>query len=197
MSKGEQTHERIVAEAAALLNRRGLEGISVSDLMKATGLQKGGIYRHFSSKEDIAVHAFDHAWQASLDARTCGLETIPDSVDKLKQYVANFVERRPPVPGGCPLLNTAIDADDGNPRLRDRACKALAQWRKFLEAIISAGITRKEIRRGTKPARVANLIISCLEGALMMSRLDRSRDALLTAETYLHHYLDNEVRLHR
>jgi len=51
MSKGEETRERIVAEAAALFNQRGYEGGSMSELMKATGLEKGGIYRHFSSQE--------------------------------------------------------------------------------------------------------------------------------------------------
>lgn len=194
VSKGEHTRERIVAEAAALLNQRGLEGVSLSDLMRATGLEKGGIYRHFSGKEDIALRAFDHAWRASLEARTRGLDAVPHSVDKLKRYIANFVERRPRIPGGCPLLNTAIDADDGNPRLRRRARKALAQWRVFLESIVIAGIARKEIRRGIRPVQVANLIISSLEGALMMSRLDRDRDALLTAQAHLQQYLDREVR---
>ena len=52
MTKGEQTRQRIVKEAAPIFNRRGYEGSSLSDLMKATGLKKGGIYRHFSSKEE-------------------------------------------------------------------------------------------------------------------------------------------------
>lgn len=52
MSKGEKTRQRIVAEAATLFNERGFEGGSLTDLMDATGLEKGGIYRHFSSKED-------------------------------------------------------------------------------------------------------------------------------------------------
>jgi TetR/AcrR family transcriptional regulator, transcriptional repressor for nem operon len=46
MSKGEETRHRIVTEAAMLFNRRGFEGGSLSELMKPTGLEKGGIYRH-------------------------------------------------------------------------------------------------------------------------------------------------------
>jgi len=42
-------------------------------------------------------------------------------VDKLKQLIANFVEWRGIIPGSCPLLNTAIDTDDGNSLLRERA----------------------------------------------------------------------------
>jgi TetR/AcrR family transcriptional repressor of nem operon len=195
MSKGEETRERIVAEAAALFNQHGLEGTSMSDLMKATGLEKGGIYRHFSSKEDVAVQAFDYAWQAIVEARMHDVDAVSNSVDKLKRYVANCVDPLlPSVPGGCPLLNTAIDTDDGNPVLRARARKALVEWRIFLESIISTGIKRNEIKQGIKPAHLANIIISCLEGGLMMSRLERNREALLIARYHLEQYLETQVR---
>jgi TetR/AcrR family transcriptional regulator, transcriptional repressor for nem operon len=197
MSKGEETRHRIVTEAATLFNQRGFEGGSMSELMKATGLEKGGIYRHFSSKEEVAVAAFDYAWQAALDARMCDLDEIPNSVDRLERFVANFVERRPSLPGGCPLLNTAIDADNGNPVLRERARKALREWRDLLGSIISGGIERKEIRRSVDARKLANLIISSLEGALMISRLERDREALLVARSHLERYLETEVRLSR
>ena len=197
MSKGQETRQRIVAEAAGLFNQHGFEGGSMSELMKATGLEKGGIYRHFSSKEELAAEAFDYAWQVASAARMHDLDMVPNSVDRLKKFVANFVERRSPVPGGCPLLNTAIDADDGNPVLRDRALKSLRQWREFLSSIISAGIRKKEIKRGVHPEKSATLIITLLEGALMVSRLERNRDALLSAQSHLEQYLEAEVRLSR
>jgi len=116
--------------------------------MEATGLEKGGIYRHFPSKEAVAVEAFDYAWQSAFAARIHDLNTISNSVDKLKQFVTNFVERHSSVWGGCPLLNTAIDADDGNPALRERAPKAFREWCDLLTSIIDTGIERKEINRG-------------------------------------------------
>jgi TetR/AcrR family transcriptional repressor of nem operon len=197
MSKGEETHQRIVTEAATLFNQRGFEGGSISELMEATGLEKGGIYRHFSSKEELAAQAFDYAWRAASDARMHDLDVVPNSVDRLKRFVANFVERRSSVPGGCPLLNTAIDADDGNPVLRERARKALREWRDLLSSIISTGVERKEIRRGVDAKKLATLIISCVEGALMISRLERDREALLAAQSHLERYLETEVRLSR
>ena len=193
MSKGEKTRQRIVAEAARLFNQHGFEGGSISELMEATGLEKGGIYRHFSSKEDLAVEAFDYAWNAASSTRMHDLDATPNRVDRLKRFIANFVERRPSVPGGCPLLNTAIDADDGNPVLRQRARQALQQWRDRLREIIRTGIERKEIRRGVDPGKLATLIISSLEGALMVSRLEGNRDALLQARSHLYTHLDNAV----
>ena len=46
-SKGQETRQRILAEAAAIFNQRGYEGCSIQAIMEATGLEKGGIYRHF------------------------------------------------------------------------------------------------------------------------------------------------------
>ena len=53
MSKGEETRQRIIAQAAPLFNQLGYEGCSLQDIMDATGLEKGGIYRHFGSKEEL------------------------------------------------------------------------------------------------------------------------------------------------
>ena len=122
------------------------------------------------------------------------LERIPNSVDKLKQFIANFIDRRSSVPGGCPLLNTAIDADDGNPILRERAREGLHDWRNRLRSIVDRGIKRAEIRRGVDAKEVATLIISSLEGALVIGGLERNREALAAARSHLERYLETEVR---
>ncbi len=124
MSKGEETRQRIIAQAAPLFNQRGYEGCSLQDIMESTGLENGGIYRHFESKEELAAEAFDYAWNLASTRRRANLDVIPNHVDRLKQYVANFVTRST-LPGGCPLLNTGVDSDNGNPVLREKVRKAL------------------------------------------------------------------------
>jgi len=69
MTKGEQTRQEIIRKAAPIFNQRGYDGAALSDLMKATGLEKGGIYRHFDSKQQLAAEAFDFAWQRTFDER--------------------------------------------------------------------------------------------------------------------------------
>jgi TetR/AcrR family transcriptional repressor of nem operon len=195
MRKGEQTRQEIIRKAAPIFNQRGYDGAALSDLMRATGLEKGGIYRHFSSKEALAAEAFDYAWREAFDARIHDLDTIPNSVDRLKQLVANFVERRGIIPGGCPLLNTAVDTDDGNPVLRERARKALRGWRNYLVSVIRAGIKAREIRLRVDGKKVATLIISSLEGAIMLYRLERNEESLRAIQAHLDAYLEAEVRI--
>src|SRR4029077_15442426 len=66
MRKGEQTRQEIIRKAAPIFNQRGYDGAALSDLMKATGPEKGGIYRHFGSKQQLAAEAFDYAWRETL-----------------------------------------------------------------------------------------------------------------------------------
>ena len=197
MTKGEQTRKKIVAAAAPIFNQRGYEGSSLNDLMEATGLKKGGIYRHFSSKEELAAEAFDYTWEAAWNARLLHVDEKATGIEKLKQLIANFMNYRSPVAGGCPVLNTAIDTDDGNPVLRARVAKALRSWLSRLQIIVEKARERGETRPGVDPKVVATLIVASLEGALMMSRLQRNDEALRRVQSYLNRYLENEVAVSR
>jgi TetR/AcrR family transcriptional repressor of nem operon len=197
MTKGEQTRKKIVAAAAPIFNQRGYDGSSLNDLMEATGLKKGGIYRHFSSKEELAAEAFDYTWEAARNARLLHVDEKANGIEKLKQLVANFVDYRSPVAGGCPVLNTAIDADDGNPVLRARVTKALRSWLTRLQTIVEQAKERGETRAGVDPKAVSTLIVASLEGALMMSRLQRNDEALRRVQSHLDLYLEKEVAASR
>jgi len=193
--KGEQTRQDIIRKAAPIFNQKGYDGAVLSDLMRATGLEKGGIYRHFESKEELAGDAFDHAWKVAMDARFEGTEKIPNTVDRLKQIVRNFRDRRTGlVPGGCPLLNTAIDSDDSNPQLRAKARRALRSLLDRLQSITQEGQRRGEVRADVDSAKLATLIASTLEGSIMVSRLQKKEEPLDLAVRHLEEYLDTKVR---
>jgi len=195
MRKGEQTRQEIIRKAAPIFNQRGYEGAALSDLMKATGLEKGGIYRHFESKQKLAAEAFDYAWKLAMDTRFEGTQETSNAVDRLKQIVRNFRDRRTElVPGGCPLLNTAIDSDDGNPQLREKARKALSSWLDRLRKIVEEGQRRGEIRGDVDSSELATLIVSTLEGSLMVSRLQRQDGPRGLACLHLEEYLEISVR---
>src|SRR5690349_6643118 len=189
--KGEQTRQDIIRKAAPIFNQKGYDGAALSDLMRATGLEKGGIYRHFDSKQELAGDAFDHAWKIAMDTRFEGTDEIPNTVDRLKQIVRNFRDRRDGlVPGGCPLLNTAIDSDDGNPQLRAKARQALSSWLDRLQLIAEEGRRRGEIRSDIDSMKLATLIASTLEGSFMVTRLQRNEEPLNRACDHLEEYLE-------
>jgi TetR/AcrR family transcriptional regulator, transcriptional repressor for nem operon len=159
--------------------------------MEATGLQKGGIYRHFSSKEELAADAFDYAWSVVSAPRFAALETASSGVERLKTMISVFAQRPAKnMPGGCPLLNTAVEADDTNPLLRSRARAALEQWKLHLRNAVEQGIREKQFPKETVADDVATFLIGTLEGALMVSRLERDRRALELAKSHLLEFID-------
>ena len=188
--KGERTRQRIIEKAAPIFNQQGFAGASMHEVMEAAGLEKGGVYRHFASKEALAAEAFKFALSQSVRLRTQDLAHIEGSIAKLHYLVRRFVEAPSAVPGGCPLMNTAIDSDDGNPALRLLAIEGLRNWKARLCRIIEDGLSDGEIRSGTVPRQVANTMIATLEGALMISRLEADREALRDAGASLDGLID-------
>jgi TetR/AcrR family transcriptional regulator, transcriptional repressor for nem operon len=194
LSKGERTRRNIVAKAAVLFNQRGFAGCSMQDIVEAVGLEKGSIYGHFSSKEELALEAFNFAWADTVQKRLGNLDKVDNAVDKLKLHVRNYVDT-PSFSGGCPWLNIAVDADDGNLALRERAREALREWVAALVTIVEDGQRRGEIRPEVQPQGVATLLISTLEGSTAISRIDKRSKALVHARQNLDRFLEALVRL--
>jgi len=193
MTQGEETKKRLVQKAAEIFNTRGYSGTAVSDLMEATGLQKGGVYRHFESKEQLAVEAFDYAFETVMGVRFLDVDRHASPLKQLRQFIWNFAHRRSPIPGGCPVVNTAVDNDDGNPALRKRAREAVGAFLNRLVETIERGIGQGEIKPGTDAQALALLLFSSLEGALVVSRLEGSYKPLEVVAVALEKYLDERV----
>jgi TetR/AcrR family transcriptional regulator, transcriptional repressor for nem operon len=177
-----------------VFNRKGFAGAAMADLMQATGLGKGGIYRHFESKQALAEDAFDYAWKIAMDTRFANTSEIANTVDRLKQIVRNFTNRRGLVAGGCPLLNTAVETDDGNPRLRAKARQALEELLERVQVIVQEGQQRGEIRGDVDAAELATWMASTLEGSVMIGRLQRSDAPRELACAHLLDHLETKVR---
>jgi TetR/AcrR family transcriptional repressor of nem operon len=199
MRKGQETRERIAARAAELFNTRGYGGTAIADVMAAVELEKGGIYRHFASKDALALAAFDYAAGIVRQRAITAVASKAHAVDALLAVVEMFrgYAVAPPLPGGCPILNTAIESDDGHPLLRARAQAALCELYDLLRSTAERGVARGELRPEVDPARLATLIIATMEGAVMMSRLLDDPNPLHWAADHLCVHIDTHLRLSR
>ena len=189
MTKGQQTRQHIIQQAATLFNQRGYTGLSISDVMECTGLKKGGIYRHFQSKEQLALAAFDYAQQQSTSRLVEAVAAETDAIQQLLAFITTFhaLSVHPPVPGGCPIVNTIIDSDDGDPALRERVVAVVTEWEQLIARIVADGVAQASIRRDVDPQAVATLIIATLEGGILLAQAHRS-------SVYLQHTADHVVQ---
>ena len=197
MSKGEQTREMILARASQLFNRQGYFGSSLSALMQETGLEKGGIYNHFNSKEQLALEAFDYVFEQLQQRIRRALAGKYNAVERLLAIISYFQEllEDPVLVGGCPILNTAIEADDAHPGLRDRARGAMDILRGTIQRIINKGIERHEIRPEVDGDACATVFIATLEGAIMLSKLYQDTVHMQRAAAHLRWYIETALQL--
>ena len=196
MRKGQRTRQRILDQTAELFNQQGYAGASMSDIMRATGLKKGGIYNHFASKDDLALAAFDEAWGRVKARFRRGLQGKKNTVDRLYALLQLFrcYADDPPLRGGCPAMNTTVEADDTHPALLAKAREAVDGWREFVTITVAKGQDRDEIRADVDGEALATLLVAALEGGLLLARLYDDPIHLHRVVTHLEHYIDDHVR---
>lgn len=195
MKKSERTQQRILHEASKLFNRKGYAGTHIRDIMDATGLAKGGIYGNFENKEQIELAAFDHALGVITAALAGAMEGHKGGRARLHAMLG-FYERyvlEPPVEGGCPILNTAVEADDTSPALRQRVIGALDRWQARIAAIVRQGIAAGEIRKDLDADEFALMMIATIEGGIMLARAYGDVGRLRVAFAPLRRYIDTEL----
>jgi len=195
MNKGLETRELIIERSAELFNTLGYNGCSLNEIMDATHLKKGGIYNHFKNKDEIALAAFEYSYTKVLKRFKTYLSKESTSYNKLLSIIEVFYSfgANPVVNGGCPIFNTAIDATDLHPLLKKRAQEAINTLLKYVEIKIEEGKIEGEFRSSARASDISLLLVSTMEGALMVSRVNDNTKALRTAADLMKSYLKQNL----
>ncbi len=176
------TKEHIIQQSAALFNTKGYNGCSLQDIMEATGLKKGGIYNHFKNKDEIAFEAFDYSFNLVIDRFKEGLVNCNSSFEKILGIISVFesFHLNPVITGGCPIFNTAVDSTGIHPSLTEKARSAINQLKRYVEIKIDEGIDSGEFSAHIKSEELSTLILSSMEGALIMARVNNDTGPVQT-----------------
>lgn len=180
LPKAERTRQYIIETTAGIFNTKGYAGTSLSDLTEATGLTKGSIYGNFGNKEEVALACFDYNLSKINQTVQQRLAEVTTYHQKLMVYVQIYQDfAKMPFPeGGCPILNTAIDADDTNNLLKDRAAKAIQVWKKRIIDLIRGGIEAGEFKADVIPEQMALSMIALIEGGIMIAKVTNNPASL-------------------
>ncbi len=189
------SRQEIIEKSAPVFNVHGFEGAKVQMLIDATGFQKGGIYRHFTSKKDLAQEAFRYNYRQLRATYLEGIEENQPAKAQLLRLVDNFLKSvtNPVIKGGCPILNTAIEVDDTDKELRMPVKEALEDLTGILVNIIVQGVANKEFRKEVNPVREAQFIMALVEGSIMMAKLLREGRVILGNCDQLLQYMEHFI----
>jgi TetR/AcrR family transcriptional repressor of nem operon len=181
-AKADRTRRIIIEKASSLFNRKGYHGTSMSDILRATGLAKGGVYGHFSGKDEIVAEAFEHAFYKVMDElaiRIKGSESAMGKLEAIVDFYRNFLSA-PPVDGGCPILNYSGYSLEEVPTIAPLVSRATRTMLDALVRILEKGKKYGQIKPEIEAEAYAEIIYSRIEGALALAKATR-----------------DEVRLHR
>lgn len=191
-SKGEATRARIVQAAMELINRRGFHAASMSELMRLTGLEKGGIYRHFESKEAIAEAAFARYLDLTGERLEAAIADRASPRARLLALVEALITiaREPIVEGGCMVMNLAIECDHGHAGLRALSRKAMDELQRMIVGEAGAAVEAGELKPDVEPAALAAVVAGLIEGAIMLSNLYKDARHADQALAHLRNYIE-------
>lgn len=171
LSKAEKTKQFILETAMPLYNEKGVAGVTIDEILAATSLTKGALYGHFDGKDDLSSQVIDYA----LDKLSQRLRSAISTKKSVKAKVWAFIDfyKDPintPIPGGCPIFNTAVETDDNYPLLKKKVAKVLRVGQEELTALLQSGIDNGEFTLALDPAGFAFKLMASVEGATVMCR---------------------------
>jgi AcrR family transcriptional regulator len=172
LTKAERTKQFILETAVPLYNTKGIAGVSIDDVLTATKLTKGCLYGHFQSKEDLSEQVIDLALrkttdrmrQAIYNAKTAKAKVFA-FLDFYKDPIQTFI------PGGCPIFNTAVEADDSYPIIKQKVASLIRIGQQELTQVLEAGIQNGEFSTNLDPKAFAFKLVAAVEGGLIMCRI--------------------------
>ena len=195
MRQPETTKENVLLEATKLFNTKGYKTTSISDITNATGYTKGAIYRHFENKEALEIEAFEKMMSTVFTVMAYRIKSEATAKDKLFSLLDMFQNyiTNPYIKGGCPLLNVAIEMDDTNYPLKQRAQKALTVLRNSIITIIENGKKFNQVKSSVNEDLFATITIATLEGGIMMSKLQNNNKDISDIVLHLKNWITKDI----
>nr|WP_314896447.1 TetR/AcrR family transcriptional regulator [uncultured Flavobacterium sp.] len=195
MSKAEQTRQLIIEKTASLFNKNGYAGTSLSDITAATGLTKGSIYGNFKNKEEVVIAVFKHSSgelskkvDEAISAENKAYHQLIAFIDFYRNNWFSIFEK-----GGCPLLNSATEADDAMPFMKTTVQLSFVHWANKVAKIIESGIEKKEFSKEINPKDYANTFIMLIEGGILLSKMANKPDNLYLALDRIVKIINEEI----
>lgn len=169
--------DEVIARAQELFWSRGYEATSVTDLMEATGLAKGSLYKGFGDKRSFFLRTLDAYIDDGFATVRSLLSAAPSPEQGLRRWLMMIVdmatckgERR-----GCYAVNCATELASHDPEIRERIEANYRRLQPLLEATVEHGIAEGCFRADLQPAAAARLLLTLVSGLQVQGKLGMTR----------------------
>lgn len=175
-TKGQRTRQHIIDKATILFTKNGYNRTSLSQILNATELTKGGFYFHFKSKESLARAVIESLHECWLNEVLPKIKTGKGAQQKLRVMFS--------APGDCCssseairptilLLNLATEMLEADDRFSKMLGNIIKDWWTILEDIIEQGKSELIFKNDTDNHSVAAIILCNVMGANLLALLNK------------------------
>jgi AcrR family transcriptional regulator len=183
MAKASDSKWKTLAAAVKLFRQQGYHGTALHDLLAEAGSPRGSLYFHFpGGKEEIGENALTVAGEAVRQ----GIVRATDASDSVETFLTRVARamaadlEKSDYREGCPIATTALETAAQSEVLGEAASTAFQKW----ESEIKRGLTRFGMA-DEEADQLATMVLSQLEGALLLARTYRSLEPIQRAEQAL------------
>lgn len=166
-----ETRERVLRTAADLFQRQGYHGTGLNQVLAESGAPKGSLYFHFpDGKEQLASESVALSGRAVGEALTEAVLAAPDARTGLTAMGAHFARslEESGFSKGCPVATVALETAAESETIRASCDDVYGGWRQGIAAALRGWGVPEE-----RAEPLAALVLSSLQGAVMLARVQR------------------------
>ncbi|MBL0714064.1 MAG: TetR/AcrR family transcriptional regulator [Desulfosarcina sp.] len=182
--KGERTRRKIIEAALPLFSVKGYFNTSISDILAATRLTKGGLYCHFQSKEDIWYAVYDEAVQVWRQTVFADMRSVTDPLRRIEKTCEHVLRRyleREIFDGGCFFVNMLGELSGQSATMSRHILNGFVGFAKLFQTWLEEARSAGQLRSGLDIREIANFIVITRNGAATL--FTASRDAIVLRQT--------------
>jgi TetR/AcrR family transcriptional repressor of nem operon len=170
--------DEAIADALQAFWKHGYASTSIPDLIAATDLERGSIYKAFGDKHSLFERALDSYLDAGRVALKECLSTADSPLAGLKAWLDRVTAGSSGATGGpgCLAVNAMVELGPSDPAIRERLARHWTVIERQLEATLIEGQTRGEVRGDIAPRQLARLIARAVAGVAVFARQGAKSD---------------------
>lgn len=166
--------EHVLGAMMSVFWEKGFEGASLADLLNATGLQKGSLYKAFHSKQEMFQQALTH-YVSAIHAETKQVVEAAGSplagIEAMLKKVAVDACGKRNGHRGCLAIKSMMDRTSHDAEVVEILKAAIASAEKGLAELIEAGQAAGEIRNDLSAKALAEALYCLTSGMLATSSI--------------------------
>jgi TetR/AcrR family transcriptional repressor of nem operon len=172
----------IIHESLKLFSLKGFLSTSIDDIMKAANTSKGGLYNHFSSKEELFYAVMSEARKIWREKTLYKLDRADKPIEKLIRLLKNYRDRylkdADDFPGGCVFVTLSVELDDQRPHLARELNEGYVRLKAMIRRLLDQAQQAGELSDAIDTRALTEMIFSGMLGASVIYGMDKSRAGL-------------------